>query len=259
MEEDKNPDNQDVISKKDLFLSKYREKYPDLPEDDDEAFYGSLSEDFDRFDRSEAAQRELGELLASDPRSAGFLMVMRKGGNPLEFLIEQYGDDFREALDDEGKAKELSAAFSKYMEKQTKDRELQRQADENLSAMVEAIGRVQQEGGYTDEEVTDAYRYLYGEGGLLDRIITNGVTADDWLMLLKASRFEKAVEEARSEGQVAGRNENIQLNRRKTEKAAGMPSDLSSQSGGKIPAKPKNETLERLDKITGRKSVFDYD
>jgi hypothetical protein len=257
MAEDKNTGNQEVVSKKDSFLSRYREKYPDLPADDEESFYGSLSEDFDRFDRSEAAQRELGDLLAGDPRSAGFLMVMRKGGNPLEFLIEQYGDDFREALNDEEKAKELSSAFSKYLEKQTKDRELQQQADENMSSMVEAIERVQQEGGYTDEEIADAYQYLYGEGGLLDRIITNGVTADDWLMLLKASRYEKAVEEARAEGEIAGRNQNIQLNRHKVTQAARMPSDLSSQSSKTVRAKPQNEALDMLDQITGKKSVFD--
>jgi hypothetical protein len=251
------PDNQGVISKKDLFLSKYREKYPDLPENDEEAFYGSLSGDFDRFDRSETAQRELGDLLASDPRSAGFLMVMRNGGNPLEFLIEQYGDDFREALNDEEKAKELSSAFSKYLEKQTKDRELQKLADENMTSMVDAIERVQQEGGYTDEEMADAYQYLYGEGGLLDRIITNGVSAEDWLMLLKASRFEKAVEEARAEGEIAGRNQNIQLNKRKATEARNMPSDISSQSGKTVAAKPQNEALTMLDNITSRKSVFD--
>jgi hypothetical protein len=251
------PDNQGVVSKKDSFLSKYSERRPDLREDDEESFYGSLSEDFDRFDRNEAAERELVDLLASDPRSAGFLMVMRKGGNPLEFLIEQYGDDFREALNDEGKAKELSAAFSKYLEKQTKDCELQKQADENMSAMVDAIERVQQEGGYSDEEMANAYKYLYGEDGLLDRIITNGVTAEDWLMLLKASRYERAVEDARAEGEVVGRNQNIQLNRRKTTEARNMPADVSSQSGKVASDKSQNEALAMLDRVTSRKSVFD--
>jgi len=250
-------DNQDVLSRKEAFLSRYKERYPELPDGDEDAFYGRLSDDFDKFDKSETAQRELGELLASDPRSAGFLMVMRKGGNPLEFLIEQYGDDFRDALNDEGKAKELSAAFSKYLEKQAKNRELQKMADENMSVMVESIERVQQEGGYSDEEMTNAYQYLYGEGGLLDRIITNGVTAEDWVMLLKASRFEKAVEEARAEGEVAGRNQSIQLNKRKTTEARNMPADISSQSGKTASVKTNNEALAMLDNITSKKSVFD--
>ena len=74
-------------------MERFAQRYPDVAADDEEAFYGRLSDEFDRIDRSDAAQRELGKLLAGDPRSAGFLMVMRRGGNPMEYLIEQYGDD----------------------------------------------------------------------------------------------------------------------------------------------------------------------
>ena len=77
-----------------------------------------MNDEFDRFDRGDKAQRELGDLLASDPRSAGFLMVMRKGGNPVEYLIENYGDDFKAALESEEGKNKFSEAFSKYMERQ---------------------------------------------------------------------------------------------------------------------------------------------
>ena len=165
-------------------MERFAERYPDVTADDEEAFYGRLGDEWDRMDRSDAAQRELGELLANDPRSAGFLMVMRKGGNPMEYLIEQYGEDFREALNDEAKAKEFSAAFSKYAEKQAKDKELQAQAEANMQRMLDDLDAAKAEGSFTDDDAAKAYSYLYGDGGLLDRIITNDITKDDWMMLI---------------------------------------------------------------------------
>lgn len=256
--------NETPMSKKDTLLQSFRTRYPDLPEDDEEGFYGKIGEEFDRFDRSDKAQKELGELLSSDPRSAGFLMVLRNGGNPMEFLIEQYGDDFRDALNDEEKAKELSGAFSKYAEKQTKSKELQSQAEANMQKMLDELDAAQEEGQFADEDATNAYEYMYGDGGLLDRIITNEITKDDWLMLMKAANYDKAQseaaareEEARSVGEIAGRNAKINEGKRKRTKVEGMPSDLGASGGGNPPLKT-NGALEALDNIRkNRKSVFE--
>lgn len=257
--------NEAPMSRKDTFRQRFKTRYPDLPDDDEEEFYGKLGEEFDRFDRSDKAQKELGDLLASDPRSAGFLMVLRQGGNPMEFLIEQYGDDFRDALNDEEKAKELSEAFSKYAEKQAKNKELQSQAEANMQAMLDELDAAQAEGKFTDEDAANAYEYLYGDGGLLDRIITNNITKDDWLMLMKASNYDKAQaeaaareEEARSEGMIAGRNAKIDEAKRKRTKVENMPSDLGASGGGGAAAKKVNGALEALDNIQrNRKSVFE--
>ena len=183
-------ENQPEKTRREAFMERFGQRWPDVDAADEEAFYGRLSDELDRIDRSDAAQKELGELLASDPRSAGFLMVMRKGGNPIEYLIEQYGDDFREALNDEAKAKEFSEAFSKYAEKQAKDKELQAQAESNMQRMLDDLDAAKAEGSFTDEDAAKAYSYLYGDGGLLDRIITNDISKDDWMMLMKAANYD---------------------------------------------------------------------
>jgi hypothetical protein len=260
---DQTIENQNPTSKKDAFMQRFSEKYPDLKPDDEESLYGKISEDYDRFDKSDQAQKQLGDLLASDPRSAEFLMIMRKGGNPVEFLIEQYGDDFREALNDEGKAKELADAFSKYTEKQTQNRELQSKAEGNMQKMINDLDAAQKEGNFTDEDATSAYEYLYGDGGLLDRIITNEITKEDWLMLMKASKYdnmmkenEAKIAEAKTEGEIAGRNANIDDKKKKRTKVEGMPTTLASAGGSTNEGKPKNATLAALDKIQ-KKSVWD--
>ena len=261
-EELKDTGKEPVMSSRDLFMEKFSSRFPDVKADDEDGFYRTLGEEFDRIDRSDKAQKELGELLASDPRSAGFLMVLRRGGNPMEYLIEQYGDDFREALNDEKKAKELSAAFSKYAERQTRNRELQEQAERNMQRMLDELDAAKAEGSFTDEDAVKAYGYLYGEGGLLDRIITNDIMKDDWMMLMKAadydamkSRGEQAAAEAREEGEIAGRNANIDLNKRKRTKAGNMPASVPSGRGSAGDGGQRDETLEFFDRR--RKSVWD--
>lgn len=260
---DQTAENQSPISKKDAFMERFSKKYPDLKSDDEESVYGKLGDDYDRFDKSEQAQKQLGDLLASDPRSAEFLMIMRKGGNPMQFLIEKYGDDFREALNDEGKAKEFADAFSKYAEKQTQSRELQAKAEGNIQKMLDDLDAAQKEGSFSDEDATAAYEYLYGDGGLLDRIITNDITKEDWLMLMKASSYDKMIKEneakvaeAKTEGEITGRNANIDDKKKKRTKVEGMPTTLASAGGSTNEGKPKNATLAALDKLQ-KKSVWD--
>lgn len=255
-------DRQKVPTARDAFMKRFSEKYPDFDPNDEEGLYGKLGEEFDRFDRSDTAQRELGELLAKDPRSAGFLMVLRKGGNPMEFMIEQYGDDFREALNDPEKAKELAGAFLKYAEKQAKNKELQKQAEDNLQKMLDELDAAQEDGNFSDEDATNAYEFLYADGGLLDRIITNDITKEDWMMLMKASNYdnlqkdlESKVVEARNEGEITGRNAKIEEAKRKRTKVDSMPSQIASTSTP-VGGKAKNPAVEALDKITS-KSVWD--
>lgn len=262
-EEKQVSENQPLNSKRDAFMQRFSTRYPDIKSDDDDSVYGKIGEDYDQFERSEQAQKQLGELLAGDPRSAGFLMAMRKGENPVQYLIEQYGDEFREALNDEGKAKEFADAFSKYTEKQTKSKELQSKAEGNMQKMLDELDAAQQEGKFSDDDATSAYEYLYGDGGLLDRIITNEITKDDWMMLMKASNYDKMmkeneakVEEAKQEGEIAGRNANIDEKKKKRTKVEGMPTTLASGGGEQKDTNAKNPTLAALDKMQ-KGSVWD--
>jgi len=267
MEEKDNTQNAESQSKKgkrDAFMERFAGRFPDVDATNEDAFYGKLNDEFERIDRSDAAQKELGNLLASDPRSAGFLMVMRKGGNPMEYLIEQYGDDFRAALNDETKAKEFSEAFSKYAEKQAKNKELQDRAEANIQKMLDDLDAAKSEGSFTDDDATKAYSYLYGDGGLLERIITNDINKDDWMMLMKAANYdlmksnaEARVNEAREEGEIAGRNANIDMQKHRRSKTERMPSDLAT-AGGNVREKQKDPLMETLDRITERhKSVWE--
>lgn len=262
-EELKNTENAEAPVKtgRDTFRERFGKRFPDVNADDEEAYYGALNGEFDRMEASDRAQQELGNLLSSDPRTAGFLMVLKNGENPMEYLIEQYGDDFRDALNDEQKAKELAAAFAKHAEKRAQSDELRAQADANMQAMVDALDAAQADGSFTDDEAVKAFEYLYADGGLLDRILVNDIRKDDWMMLMKAGKYdgmmaenEQKVAEAREEGEIAGRNANIDIQKRKKDKAVAMPKNVPS-NGSVRQAPKKDEFLSYLDRKT--KSVWD--
>lgn len=248
-------------SKKDSFNSRFASRFPEVNSEDEEAYYGTLNNEFDRIEKSDEAQKKLGEALAKDPRNAGFLMVMMNGGNPVEYLLEQYGEDFKEALDDEEKAKEFADAVSKNLEKRAENDKLKAQATENMQKMVDALDAAQADGSFSDDEAVKAFEYLYADGGLLDRIIVNDITKEDWMMLMKAAKYDDMVKEnetkvavAREEGEIAGRNANIDIQKKKKSAVKAMPSNVPS-NGSVKPAPKKDGFLAMLDEKT--KSVWD--
>lgn len=250
-----------VKTGRDTFRERFINRFPDVNADDEEAYYNALNGEFDRIDASDKAQRELGEVLARDHRSAGFLMALRNGNNPMEYLIEQYGDDFRDALNDEEKAKEFAAAFAKNVEKRADAEKLRAQADANMQAMVDALDAAQQDGSFSDDEAAKAFEYLYADGGLLDRILVNDIKKEDWMMLMKAAKYDDMVKakdaevaEARTEGEVAGRNANIDIQKKKQSQVKAMPSNVPS-NGSVRTAPKKDKYLAMLDERT--KSVWD--
>lgn len=250
-----------VKSGRDTFRERFGQRFPDVNAEDEEAYYGALNGEFDRMEASDKAQRELGEVLARDPRSSGFLMVLKNGGNPMEYLIEQYGDDFREALNDEVKAKEFAAAFAKNVENRAKAEELKAQANANMEAMVEALDAAQADGSFADEDAMKAFEYLYADGGLLDRILVNDIKKEDWMMLMKAAKYDDMVKEnevavanAREEGEVAGRNANIDIQKKKQTKAKSIPGNVPSN--GSVKTAPKKDKYLSFLEEKGR-SVWD--
>ena len=248
-------------SGRDSFRERFGKRFPDVNVEDEEAYYNTLNGEFDRIEKSDLAQKELGEVLGKDPRSAGFLMVLKNGGNPMEYLIEQYGEDFRDALADEEKAKEFAEAFAKNVDKRAESEKLRAQAEANMQTMLEALDAAQADGSFADEEAAKAFEYLYADGGLLDRILVNDIKKEDWLMLMKAAKYDEMVKEnetkvaeAREEGEIVGRNANIDIQKRKKNQVQNMPSNIPS-TGSVKSAPKKDKFLSMLDEKT--KSVWD--
>ena len=148
----------------------------------------------------------------------------------------------------------MADAFSKYAEKQAKSAELDSKAEANMQVMLGELDSAKGEGSFTDEDAMKAFEYLYAEGGLLDRILTNEVHKEDWMMLMKAAKYDEMVSQAHHEGVIEGRNANIDIEKRKRDKAKKMPS--TPPAGGDVKtSKNQNSMIKMLDER--RKSVWE--
>jgi hypothetical protein len=130
-----------------------------------------------------------------------------------------------------------------------------------MQAMVDALDAAQKDGSFADDDAVKAFEYLYADGGLLDRILVNDIKKEDWMMLMKAAKYddmiaenEAKVAEAREEGEIAGRNANIDIQKKKKSQVKAMPSNVPS-NGSVKPAQKKDDFLSMLDQKT--KSVWD--
>ena len=127
--------------------------------------------------------------------------------------------------------------------------------------MIDALDAAQADGSFADDDAVNAFEYLYADGGLLDRILVNDIKKEDWMMLMKAAKYddmmkenEMKVAEAKEEGEIAGRNANIDIQKKKKAQVKAMPGNVPS-TGSVRQAPKKDKFLSMLDEKT--KSVWD--
>lgn len=244
MEENKVIDNQgDAIvevakpNRRSELVALMKEDYPDSDFADDADFYDTIYNERSRYKTTEEQAAKLREAFVKDPRIAGLLNFAKEGGNPITFLIENYGDDFREALEDPDKAEEFAEAHRKYQATVAKNKEMEEVSAANLQTSANNLDALQSEYKLTDEEVLDIFQTASQYA--LDAT-TNLYSKEFLSAILRAKNYDKDVEAASMEGEVRGRNERIEEKLRKA-KPAGVPPTLTGNSGGKATEPLKKE------------------
>ena len=216
-------------NRRETLLGLMREDYPDADFADDEDFYDKIISERGKYKTTDEQASKLREAFIKDPRIAGLLNFAKEGGNPISFLIEQYGDEFRDALEDPDKAEELAEAHKKYLEKVAKTKESEEISAANAQQSADALNALQSEYNLTDEEVLDIFKTASQYA--LDAT-TNLYTKDFLVAILRAKNYDKDVESATMEGEVRGRNARIEEHLKK-QKPANVPPTLTGNSGGK--------------------------
>lgn len=225
-------------NRRETLVGLMREDYPDSDFADDDDFYDKLISERGKYKSTEEQAGKLREAFVKDPRIAGLLNFAKEGGNPIIYLIEQYGDEFRDALEDPDKAEEFGEAHKKYQEKVAKTKELEEVSATNLQTTAGVLDALQSEFKLTDDEVLDIFQTASQYA--LDAT-TNLYTKEYLTAILRAKNYDKDVESAAMEGEVRGRNERIEETLRK-QKPANVPPTLTGNSGGKATEAPKRET-----------------
>ena len=235
-------ENTRVKDNKERYTERLKKKYPDRNFDDDEALFGQVNDDYDFYDAElenyRANEKALADMFMSDPKSAAFFTRWSKGGDPVEVLIELYGDDFRAALDDPEKLKGIIDANKKFAEKVAKEKEYEDTYNQNLEETKRNIDIVKSQEGLTDDEIDNVMEFLLGvmTDGIMGKFSVETIT-----MGLKAINHDDDVAMADREGEVRGRNEKIVEKIKRSEQGDGI-TNLSG-AGAPIPMEKKKKSI----------------
>ena len=212
-------------SKRDLFGERLKKKYPDREYADDEELFGQINDDYDDYDNqlNEYKEREgrLTELFQKDPRSAQFITDMAKGNDPWIAVIERIGiDGVTDLINNPEKQAEYAEANKQYVERLAKEKTLEEEYKANLAESMAMLDKLQQE-RQLDDEVVDAAMDMVMK--IANEALMGKFTAETIEMALKAVTHDAEVENARTEGELAGRNAKIDERLRKPMTGDGTP------------------------------------
>lgn len=223
-------------------------------DDDDEALFGAMNEDseYDEQEMGRLRQREsdMDEFLRQNPRGASLLASMRRDGNPVGQLVEDYGEDMVASLSDPEVRKSVVEAEKRRLERIAKEKEFEEEATANLEKSKAARQELIDE-GYDEAEVDNAIKEI------IDRAVRNlmsDISREDIEGVLNLNNRESDMAEAENRGEIRGRNANIanEMNKRKRQ-SDGLPS-MGNNSGRQV--KKEEEDSGALGALANRKSMW---
>lgn len=239
-----------VTSSRQAFMERIKTRHPDLDENDEESFYSAVNADYDEDDEGREALKRYREeddrmrdIFQSDPRMANIFLGMARGENVLEYLIDNFGQDFLDAINDpeNDEARERIAQKQReWLDRQAKSKELEAQAAENLDKALDAFDAAAEATGADDSAKEEAFKKFID---FQKRVIVNDIDEDMWRLFFKGVSYDADVEQAGIEGETRGRNAKIRERLRDSGESSPMG------IGGASAQAPENENRSQ--------SIFD--
>lgn len=218
-------------TQRERYASRRREAYPDISEDDEDAYYGQANADLDELEGYRKNNKELADVFDKIPTLADMLLAAKEGVNPWVYLAEQGGPDLdiRELINDPDFGEKMSQAIMKWQEGQTKSKQAQAEMKANYQASFAALKEIQQERGMSDEEclqlVDDFFENVIGNAA------KGIVSKETWEAYLKARNYDADIASAREQASAQALNSRIQ-NPKKNFDDGDMPPTLSTGGSG---------------------------
>lgn len=218
-------ETQEQKSRRDQYLERLKARYPEKDYADDEAIFGQANDDYDEYERQLADYKgredKLQEMFAKDPKNAQFIADMASGKDPWLAVIERLGiDGVTDLLNNPEKKEEYAEANKTYIEKLAKEKELEAEHDANLEVSLQMIDEEKAKRGLSDETIDAAWNLILQ---IAHEAIMGKITPETLDMALKATNHDADVENARTEGQIAGKNEKVEETLRKPKAGDGVP------------------------------------
>lgn len=235
-------------TERERYRSRRQAAYPDVNEDDEEAYYGQANRDLDELEGYRNTNEELGKVFDQVPTLAGMLLAAKEGQNPFVYLAEQAGPDLdiRELINDPDFGKKMSDALTKYQEGQVKGKQAQAEMRQNFQQSFAALQEIQEERGMSDEDCLALVAKMFGgeeEEGIFGLAARGIVAKETWEAILKAQNYDGDVAAARDKGSAQAMNERMQNPLKKFDDT-GMPPTLNAGGAGQgEPQKKKSQSF----------------
>lgn len=231
-------------SRRDGFTERLKQKYPDREWPDDEALFGQISEDYDEYDNTVNGYKDregkLTELFTKDPRNAQFITDMARGEDPWINVIKRLGlEGVTDLINNPEKQEAYAKANQEYVDKLAEEQSIEEEYNQNFSASLQVLEKVQSEQGLSDEQIDAAYDLIIG---IANDAVLGKISEETVLMALKAVNHDADVEAATHEGVIAGRNYKAEENLRKPKKGDGTP-NLQGSNNAPSSQKKRRKTM----------------
>lgn len=192
------------------------------------------------------------ELFESDPRAGRFFVNwMASGGDPIQYIIDIFGPDVLEAMQsEEGRAKIVESS-NKYLERKAENEKREAELMANYEQSVNDLTAFAEENGLSEEQAVAVFEKV---NQIAYDAIDGKYSREAFEMAYKAMNYDSAVESARKEGEVTGRNAKIEERLGKGTKKPEMPPALGGQGGAAPEPAPKKGGDPTLDAMRKRVS-----
>ena len=238
-------ENQGVATYRDQLVERMRSRYPDRnfdspnspdspdglesPDSLEQSIVETLAENDRRLgelDELESKTNALSELLNNSVRASVFLNTLASTGDPSAAIYRAYGKEAHDAFV-QGDASELIASIeADDQRRRSEDEAFEAEKAANLQASFDALDQWGDSKGLDEDQKVAVFMRFYN---ILSDALVGKYSPELFEMGWKADNYDTDVENARREGEVAGRNANIRAQTRRRQASAAMPPALSGQ------------------------------
>lgn len=231
-------------SKREQILERLKKKYPETDFEDEDSVFGKINEDYaeheNQLNQYKEREGRITDLFSKDPRSAQFIVDMAKGNDPWIAIIERLGiDGITDIMNDPTKQEEYAKANEAYVQRLAKEKTLEEEYQKNFAESMDLLERIQQERKLSDDTIDAAMELVIR---IANEAIVGKFTEETIGMALNAITHDADVENANSEGVIAGRNAQIEEKVRKPKAGDGIP-HLAGSNNNPAPMRTKGESI----------------
>jgi len=221
-------------SKKDAYMEGFKSKHPDWQDDDEEGFYGALTDDAAAMDEEMNGYRtredEMTSVLSGNPLNAK-LFVAAANGTPIPLaLLKEYPEEMKSWMQDPTNTDLLEQTFQEHADKIEENKKLQAEADKNLEETNAMLDQMIADGELADEEeLNSTLEFL---ANIAAGLMVNHVEKEWIIAAKKAMNHDADVMAAKTQGEIDGRNSKITAQRKDANRGGTTHTGLGTSNAG---------------------------